>query len=111
MNASLRSSDARLNGSCGAIQGAASAPATQASVSAAAATVTGERRKLHARSWSQARRNITRGLPNTFPKFVETSLHCGEAGLPAVIPALGDADVLLHRPGAQLVVQRHGVGH
>ena len=52
-NAAFRSSDAASNGLYGAIQGANSAPPTQISVSAAATTVTGDLRKLYARSWFQ----------------------------------------------------------
>jgi hypothetical protein len=50
LNAAFRSSAAASNGFCGAIQGENRAAPTQISVSAAATTVTGERRKLHARS-------------------------------------------------------------
>jgi len=50
LNAAFRSSDAAANGSCGEIQGESAAPATQTSVRSAATTVTGERRKLQARS-------------------------------------------------------------
>ena len=52
-NAALRSSEAASNGLVGAIQGASSAPPTQASVNAAATMVTGDLRKLYARSWFQ----------------------------------------------------------
>jgi hypothetical protein len=41
-----RSSEARSKGSCGATQGANRAAPTHSSVASAAATVTGERRKL-----------------------------------------------------------------
>jgi hypothetical protein len=50
LNAAFRSSEAASKGSCGEIQGESAAPATQASVRSAATIVTGERRKLQARS-------------------------------------------------------------
>jgi hypothetical protein len=50
LNAAFRSSAAASNGFCGAIQGDSSAAPTQISVSAAAPMVTGELRKLQARS-------------------------------------------------------------
>ena len=59
LNAELRSSAAGLNGSCGEIQGDSAAPRTQMSVRSAATTVTGERRKLQARSCSQSLRRIS----------------------------------------------------
>src|SRR5271156_1105037 len=55
--ASSRFSEAGSNGSCGAIQGAASDAATRASATIAAATVTGDRRKLHHKSLSRTRRS------------------------------------------------------
>ncbi len=53
LNAAFRSSAAASNGFCGATQGDSTAAPTQTSVSAAATTVTGDLRKLQARSWSQ----------------------------------------------------------
>ena len=50
LNAAFRSSVAASNGSCGEIQGESAAPRTMQAVSSAATTVTGERRKLQARS-------------------------------------------------------------
>ena len=68
VNPSVRLIVALSNGLCGATHGASRALPTQISVSSAATMVTGERRKLHARSWSQARRQrpagpCTRYLP------------------------------------------------
>jgi hypothetical protein len=57
MKPSERFRAALSNGLCGASQGANTAPPTQMSVSSAAMITTGERRKLQARSWFQARRN------------------------------------------------------
>jgi hypothetical protein len=54
LNAAFRSSAAASNGFCGEIQGESAAAPTQSSVSAAAVTVTGDLRKLQARSWSQS---------------------------------------------------------
>jgi hypothetical protein len=50
LNAAFRSSAAASNGFCGASQGEKRAAPTQISVSAAATIVTGDRRKLQARS-------------------------------------------------------------
>src|SRR5688572_32200344 len=82
----LRSSAAMLNGSCGDSQGAAAAAVTQTSVSAAASMVTGDLRKLQARSWSQSRRSSS----------IAVLLDGGEARLRAVVRAVRNADALLH---------------
>src|SRR6185436_20838521 len=106
---SVRLSVALSNGLCGATQGASSALPTQISVSSAATMVTGERRKLHARSWSQARRQRPAGPRTDLLAGFAGLVDAREARFGSVVGAVDRGHVLLHRPRPELVVQRHEV--
>src|SRR5688572_29863849 len=107
LNAAFRSSAAAANGSCGDSQGEKRAAPTQISVSAAATTVTGDLRKLQARSWSQALR--MKWTRRSSREISASPADAREARLGPVIGLVHGGHGLLHRPRPQLVVDRHVV--